>query len=232
MKGPGVQEALYGVVAVVSALYILLFVVDQITLRYQGLALTSTQGVLLFFLVLPVPYLFYFKYHNARAARIHGCLPAVVYPHRDRLLGTDWVIDLMAAVAECRLLETFTDIFARCGHTFWFQSLGHWSIMTREPENIRNLLSSNFDAWSIDGLRKKTAVLSLGPKAIFSVSGAEWHHVRAQMRPSFVRNQLADLECTDRHVENFLARLPRDGSKVNLQSLFYLFTMDVSTDFM
>ena len=104
--------------------------------------------------------------------------------------------------------------------------------MTNEPDNVKAMLSTQFDDWPIGGTRLQTTTLALGPHSIFSENGAEWARARALIRPSFVRNQIADLECTDRHVDNFLRRLPRDGSAVDLQTLLYMFTMDVSTDFM
>lgn len=56
------------------------------------------------------------------------------------------------------------------------------------------------------------------------------------IRPSFTRNQLVDLECTDRHVSNLLSNILSRRSKgednVDLPDLFYKFTMDTSTDFM
>lgn len=233
MKGPGPKEMLCGVVTAASALYMLFFILEHIYIRYiSSLPLTARQHPLFFFVAIPIFWVYRKKHHNVHAARVTGCEPANVYPHRDRILGTDWIVDLKAAAAGNRLLETLNTFFDRFGNTYWFQSIGHWSLMTSEPENIKAILSTDFDAWTIDGLRKKTAALALGPRAIFSVGGAEWQHARAQIRPSFVRNQLADLECTDRHVENLLSRLPRDGSKVDLQPLFYLFTMDMSTDFM
>lgn len=91
----------------------------------------------------------------------------------------------------------------------------------------------NFDVWPIGGVRQRTIAQVLGPRAIFTTNAAEWAHARALIRPSFVRNQIADLACTDRHVDNLLARLrARPGETLDLQALFYMFTMDTSTDFM
>ncbi|KAJ6446821.1 molybdenum cofactor synthesis protein 2B [Purpureocillium lavendulum] len=169
------------------------------------------------------------------AAFAHGTQPALVYPHTDLVLGVDWLRLMTGALRRNAVLETWHDLFTRTvGHTFWHLSIGSWMLMTNEPDNVKALLSTQFDAWPIGGTRQKTTELALGPHAIFSANGAEWAAARALIRPSFVRNQIADLECTDAHVEAFLSRLPRDGasSKVDLQALLYMFTMDTSTDFM
>jgi hypothetical protein len=172
------------------------------------------------------------RHRMLRAMRIHGCKPAVLYPHRDWLLGIDWVTDMVKAVDSHSLLQEWDRLFRELGDTYVASPAGSRIVMTSDPENVKALLATQFESWPIGGVRQSFALLALGRHAIFSVNGPEWHKARAMIRPSFVRNQIADLECTDRHVDNFLARVPRDGSRVDLQKLFYMFTMDVSTDFM
>ena len=47
----------------------------------------------------------------------------------------------------------------------------------------------------------------------------------------FVRDQMADLACMNRHIENFPAVLPRDGTTVEFQSLIFILNTDTITDF-
>ncbi|KAH7176635.1 cytochrome P450 [Dactylonectria macrodidyma] len=164
--------------------------------------------------------------------RIHNTQPAAVYPHRDPILGTDWITDMVKAVRSHKVLQVWDSLFYTVGSTFWAQNVGTWIVMTNEPDNVKALLSGQFDRWQILGIRQKVTQLAVGPRGIFSVNGGEWHEARGMIRPSFMRNQIADMECTDRHVDNFLRKIPRDGARVDLQELFYLFTMDVATDFM
>ncbi|KAF4464289.1 cytochrome P450 52E1 [Fusarium albosuccineum] len=161
--------------------------------------------------------------------RVYNTRPAPVYPHRDRLLGTDWIIDMSKAIRSHTILRVWDNLFYNVGGTFWVKNVGAWIVTTNEPENVKALLSSQFEAWHIRGLRQKVMVLALGPRAIFSVNGQEWHDARAMIRPSFVRNQITDLECTERHVEAFLARIPRNGDMVDLQELFYMFGHSTNT---
>ncbi|KPM36510.1 hypothetical protein AK830_g10070 [Neonectria ditissima] len=172
------------------------------------------------------------KYLWQHGMRIHGTKPAAVYPHRDPILGTDWLVDMGRAVRAHTILQVWDSLFGSVGATFWAQNVGAWIVMTNEPDNVKALLSGQFETWQIRGVRQKVLSLATGPRGIFSVNGAEWHEARAMIRPSFVRNQIADLECTDRHVDKFVERVPRDGRRVDLQELFYMFTMDVATDFM
>ncbi|KAK1995821.1 cytochrome P450 [Colletotrichum falcatum] len=104
--------------------------------------------------------------------------------------------------------------------------------MTDEPANAREALTGNFDDFGITGPRRDVVLPVLGPEAIFASDGDVWRRARAAMRPAFVRNQIADLRCFDRHVGNLMRRIPRDGSAVDLQELLFMMTMDSATDFM
>lgn len=52
------------------------------------------------------------------------------------------------------------------------------------------------------------------------------------MRPSFVRDQVADLKCFNRHITNMINSIPTDGSTFDMQKLLLAMTIDSSTDFM
>ncbi|KAL7948404.1 cytochrome P450 [Trichoderma barbatum] len=172
------------------------------------------------------------RHHYLHGTRVNGCKVAKVYPHWDPILGLDLLRSSVKALKEFRLLQLWDKLLNNHNGTYWFSSMGKWMIITSEPENFKALLSTQFEDWPVLSLRQHVSILTLGPHAIFAVNGPEWQHARAMIRPSFVRNQIADLECTDRHVDNFLAKLPRDGSKFDLEKLLYHFTMDVATDFM
>lgn len=50
------------------------------------------------------------------------------------------------------------------------------------------------------------------------------------LRPSFVRTQIGDVEMIEKHVEHLIHAIPKDGSTVHLQDLFFQLSLDVSTD--
>lgn len=52
------------------------------------------------------------------------------------------------------------------------------------------------------------------------------------IRPSFVRDQVADLKCFDRHITNMINSVPTDASTFDMQKLLLAMTMDSSTDFL
>lgn len=174
----------------------------------------------------------YRKARYAHKARLRGCQPGVVHRHLDPILGLDWLFESLRAVKQNQILEHWRQQFKREGNTIWVNTLGKWILMTNEPENMKAILASSFDDWPIAGPRLDAVLPILGPGAIFSSNGKAWHDGRAMMRPNFVRNQIADFECFDRHVSRLVDKIPKNGEKVDLQNLFFKMTMDSSTDFM
>ena len=155
-----------------------------------------------------------------------------VFPHRDWLFGTDFLFESLEALKQNRLLDLTTDRFRRLGSTYYCVALGSWLCMTDEPENIKAVLSTKFDDWPIAGPRLLAVLPVVGKKSVFSSNNHDWQHARAMIRPTFVRDQVADLKCFDRHISHLIAHIPKDGSVVDLQRLVQAMTMDSSTDFM
>jgi cytochrome P450 len=64
------------------------------------------------------------------------------------------------------------------------------------------------------------------------------HHIhvaderQALVRPSFTKGQVADLDTFESHIQHLFAKIPRDGSTVDLQPLFFQLTLDSATEFL
>lgn len=67
---------------------------------------------------------------------------------------------------------------------------------------------------------------------IFNTDGKLWHQSRALLRPSFAKERISNLEIAEVHFQHLLRRIPRDGSTIDLQDLFFKFTMDTATQFL
>lgn len=50
------------------------------------------------------------------------------------------------------------------------------------------------------------------------------------LRPNFVRTQIGDVEMFEKHAEHLIHAIPSDGSVIDLQVLFFRFSLDVATD--
>ncbi|EAQ89901.1 hypothetical protein CHGG_06520 [Chaetomium globosum CBS 148.51] len=129
-------------------------------------------------------------------------------------------------------LDKYRSRFASCGTTHSTLLLGKWLLMTNEAENIKTILGTKMEDWPIDGPRLLSTLPVLGPDSIFTSNGEPWHKARSMLKPSFVRDQVADLHCFDRHIRNMLAAISAEGTTFDIQSLLFDMTMDSSTDFL
>jgi cytochrome P450 len=112
-------------------------------------------------------------------------------------------------------------------NTYGFVLGGRYRIATREPENLKAILSTHFKSFML--APRRTAILKqfLG-ESIFASNGPEWQHSRAFIRPHLTKDSFIDSEMSrfEKHVSRLVSKIPRDGSKVDLQPLFFAFTMD------
>lgn len=81
------------------------------------------------------------------------------------------------------------------------------------------------------GLRRQIFYPLLGD-GIFTQEGAAWKHSRELLRPQFSRQQYQKLDVFSEHVDNLLACLSRADEVVDLQPLFFRFTLDTTSAFL
>lgn len=189
--------------------------------------------------------LFYALYHihweltvgSSRRAMIkkHGCKPMKEFPELNafprNIVDIKTVRGNIKAAKEHRLMTHNRARFLKNGNNmrirFFFTDL----VQSIEPENIKTILALDFKKWGL-GNRRKDAFVPLLGHGIFTTDGTAWHNSRELLRPNFVRSQVGDLETFEIHVAQLIKTIPKDGSTVNLQDLFFKLTMDSATEFL
>jgi cytochrome P450 len=166
----------------------------------------------------------------AQYARSHGCQDAPAYPQSEHLLGLALIKESKAAAAKHTILETFRERCQRMGPTWTMDMLGGHFVFSIDPENIQTVLAKNFKDYGL-GQREYTFGPLLG-KGIFTTDGAHWEHSRSIVRPNFVKSQIVSLDMFERHIQELIEKIPKDGSTVDLQTLFFNMTLDSSTEFL
>ncbi|ORY59117.1 cytochrome P450 [Pseudomassariella vexata] len=161
-----------------------------------------------------------------------GCEPIRTWPNDP--FGIRYLLDTAKHVKANTLLQQRVQLFKDMGHTFSHRLFPETdiTITTDEPENVKAILSTKFDDWAIPPGRIQGFLPVLGRHSIFNVNGPEWQHSRAMLRPAFIRNQISDLECIDRHISKLIAHIPKDGSRFDLQAMFAMLAIDTISDFM
>lgn len=103
-----------------------------------------------------------------------GCKPIRKWRNKDPFLGIDLIWDSFRALKEHRALEQTKDRFDILGvTTAQLSVLSMTFVSTLEPENLKSVLSSDFQNYSLGDNRKKLMRPVLGD-GIFTTDGKEW----------------------------------------------------------
>jgi cytochrome P450 len=163
-------------------------------------------------------------------ARAHGCQPVAKSANKDPFFGLDTIPATIRALRENRIIARTPEFYRRFGNTHKVIGIVSKQITTIEPENIKTVLSLNFKDYRL-GFRLPSFKPLLG-EGIFDTDGDQWASSRALIRPSFTRDQVADLTILEDLIQDLFALLPRDGKTVDLQKLFFQYTIDSATEFL
>jgi cytochrome P450 len=173
--------------------------------------------------------------HRYRRAFAHanGCKePRCRVPLKDPFLALDFVWKTLQNAKNFRYLEGTHKRFQLYGTTFAAKHMHYPTIHTVDPANVKQILSVRFEDFTLSSFRVDAMVPLFG-KGIFTTDGELWSHSRALLRPSFARhNMTSHLPFMETHFEQLMKAIPEDRSTVDLQKLFFRFTMDTATEFL
>ncbi|KFY22430.1 hypothetical protein V493_06615 [Pseudogymnoascus sp. VKM F-4281 (FW-2241)] len=165
-----------------------------------------------------------------RFARARGCEPPARLPQSERIIGLGVFKAMAEDIKSHTLLPTSLRMHRELGNTFSLVLLSQAATATIEPENLKAILATQFHDFGI-GKRHRGMGALLG-HGIFTSDGAHWERSRALVRPSFAKAHVADLKTFESHIQHLIAKIPRDGSTIDLQPLFYQLTLDSATEFL
>ncbi|KAI1626903.1 cytochrome P450 [Exophiala viscosa] len=170
-----------------------------------------------------------------RMIRENGCQEVYAFPHKGiggYLLGLDVIKEMIQSGKDGRMHEaTRLRNFSNGRNTIRLKLMRFRMISTIEPENIKAILSTKFADFSL-GQRRREVFIPVFGHGIFTTDGSAWERSRAMVRPNFTRQQVADLDMFEVHMSHLIDSIPRDGSTVDLQDLFFGLTMDSATEFL
>ncbi|KAK3117919.1 hypothetical protein LTR53_000211 [Teratosphaeriaceae sp. CCFEE 6253] len=113
---------------------------------------------------------------------------------------------------------------------------GSTVLSTIEPANLQAILATQFEDFETGNLRYLQLRPVLG-RSIFTSDGAFWQHSRALFRPQFSRDNINDLDATEKAIHALFAAIgPGDNAgwtrAVDLQPMMFNFTLDTASDFL
>ena len=116
-------------------------------------------------------------------------------------------------------------------HTFKVLMYGKPSFITKDAENIKAVLATQFSDFDIGN--RHGILLPLLGDGIFTLEGMHWKHLRATLRPQFARDQVGEVLLFERHSQKFLALVRKaNGETIDINNMLYQFTIDVATEFL
>ena len=127
-------------------------------------------------------------------------------------------------------LKQTDSTFQRFGNTVADKRLGRSVIITCEPENVKAIVAQQFQDFTV-GHRIHAQGPLLG-HGIFTSDGERWARSRALLRPNFTRAQVSDLTLFEEKIQDLFALIPPNGATVDLQELFFSYTLDSATEFL
>jgi hypothetical protein len=184
-----------------------------------------------------IPYIIYRRFRlylfRRAFAKSHGCKePRCRVPLKDPFLGIDFVWKTLQNAKSDRYLEGTHERFQLYGTTFAAKHMHYPTIHTTDPPNIKQVLATGFEDFKLSSFRVDAMVPLFG-QGIFTTDDSLWSHSRALLRPSFARHNMANhLPLMESHFKQLMKAIPKDGSTVDLQKLFFGFTMDTATEFL
>jgi cytochrome P450 len=105
-------------------------------------------------------------------------------------------------------------------------------IFTADPENIKAILTTQFQDYGKGEQFHREWKDFLGD-SIFTTDKQQWHDSRSLIRPMFQRERVSDLEVVETHLKKVIKLIgPGDGRMVQLDKIFFRYTLDASTDFL
>jgi cytochrome P450 len=197
----------------------------------------------------------------------HKCQPAIKVPQHPLLGGLDRMYTDISNVINHSFIPYFTELMHSLNDTLTMAGSAPFFVpvplvlTTRDPENIKAILSTQFEDFEFGHLREE--VVEFVGRGIFALDGLGWRRQRNAVRGWFHLGRVADNTTSTKsaeidphsilasagqdaalydlprrlesHVSNLMATLReqwQDGATVDLQPLFFAFKMDVASELM
>lgn len=147
-----------------------------------------------------------------------GCFRARRYPHSDPFFGYDLYKQRQRALREGNLQALYTRHFNRLGKTWEEIFLDQCVINTMDIANHHYIHTVGFEEFGKPKARFKISAPILG-NGIFKAEGAQWKQSRSIIKPIFAKADTENIDMMARHVDRFLALIPRDYSTFDIQPM-------------
>jgi cytochrome P450 len=203
----------------------------QQNMAFQSIIISFTICVSVLVIVRKLRLCLVLYRRRSRFSIEYACKEPPRYPNKDPIFGLDVIWKNYTTWKRHNLLPELTSRYRKYGNTYSLIIGGRRVLSTIDPENLKTILSTHFASFDFGPVRTEALKPLLG-ESIFTVSGPEWQYSRAMIRPNLIKDQFVDAEMSifEKHFDRLLSIIPKDGSKVDLQPLFFSFTLNAAID--
>ena len=191
------------------------------------------QIIQYWYIVIPALLIFHQFISLIRTSYLRKRLGAKPFTHTqyDGFYGFRFGRDFLKAKKIGRQVDLLNSHFHDNVDTFLSYAFGKQVIFTRDPENIKALLATQFTDFSLGGrLKFFKPLLGYG---IFTLDGEGWKHSRSMLRPQFAKEQVAHVTSLEPHFQLLKKHIIKNkGQYFDIQKLFFRFTVDSATEFL
>lgn len=147
-------------------------------------------------------------------------------------LSIPLLVKMLRMKSEGTFLDYAESLFVNLAtSTFYLRLCGVRVILTKDPENTKAILATQFNDFAL-GVRHKHFLPLLGD-GIFTLDGEGWKQSRTMLRPQFAREQVAHVQSLEPHLQVFAQHIRNaKGDTIDLQNLFFKLTVDTATEFL
>ena len=150
-----------------------------------------------------------------------GCQSLPERRASDPLLALDHVVQDFKLSRVHQSSPTSLSMFRKYGSTYQTTTLLNTRTRSTDSNNIQAVWGHQCNDWGIQPSRL-AGMAPLCGHGFMTTDGPVWERLKVLLRPSFHRNNIANLKSLESSVAAFLDHLPKDNRPVDLQPLFSL----------
>ncbi|CAI5757417.1 unnamed protein product [Candida verbasci] len=165
-----------------------------------------------------------------RFKRANGCKEG--FHFKPSYFGIPYIRNIIKAKNSGRFNHFVKEHYSWLPKNYYSHIAGSISFATCDPENIKAILSTQFDNFGV-GLRYEQLKPLFG-LGIFTADGDVWKHSRAMLRPQFAKEHIKHVQMLEFHLQVMAKHIRKysNGETFDFQDLMFRFTLDAATDFL
>lgn len=160
-------------------------------------------------------------------ARQQGCQLPPERHIRNPILGKYYKFQNTRSADPFKSLPTGAALHSRYGPTYRESTWFGQTIKTSSAANLQAVYGTKAKDFGVQPFRLAGMRPFCG-EGLLTTDGAVWERSRTMIKPSFHKNNISDLSAFKRSVEHLIARIPKDGSTIDMQHLIALMVRGAS----